>query len=67
MKIIESVYTGPGIIHTFERLPNDAKTALRNLEIGETATVLGPDNHEYQLTLVKRREISEKDFERLVA
>jgi hypothetical protein len=67
MKILQSVYVGPGIIHTFEQLPNDAKAALRNLKVGETATVLGPDNREYQLTLVERREISEEDFERLVA
>jgi hypothetical protein len=63
MWIIENTYTGLGIIHAFDALPDDAKAALRNLKVGETATILGPDNHEYRLTLVSRREFDDECFD----
>jgi hypothetical protein len=63
MWIIENIYSGPGIIHAFEVLPHDAKAALRDLKVGETAIILGPDNHEYRLTLVSHREFNDEQFD----
>jgi hypothetical protein len=57
MRILESVYVGPEIISVFERLPSEARLALKNLKVGETAIVRGPDNREYRLTLIERRVI----------
>jgi hypothetical protein len=63
MWIRENIYSGPDITHAFDMFPDDAKAVLRNLKIGETATILGPDNHEYRLTLVSRREFDDQEFD----